>query len=239
MIARSGIWAVVPVKNFDAAKTRLADVLRPGERSLLSRVMLKDVLAALSGSDRLAGTVVVTADDDAAGIAVAAGARVFWETATGGPATAVTDAARQLARSAQAGIIGIMADVPLVTSDEIDQLLALHAESPAVTLVPSLDGTGTNAVVCTPPDIMKLSFGENSLATHLQSAKRQAIRSNIVDLPGLGLDLDRPADLQLFLHRRSATRTSRYLDKLDIKKRCPAPTRAPAPGAASLQRASR
>jgi len=239
MIARSGIWAVVPVKNFDAAKTRLADVLRPEERSRLSRMMLKDVLAALSGSGRLAGTVVVTADGDVAGVAVAAGARVFREAETRGPAMAVTCAARQLARSAQAGIIGVMADVPLVTSDEIDRLLALHAGSPAVTLVPSWDGTGTNAVVCTPPDIMELSFGANSLATHLQSAKRQAIRAIVVDLPGLGLDLDRPADLQLFLRRRSATRTARYLDKLDMEKRCSETTRAPASAVASLRRASR
>ena len=159
MSAKSGIWAVVPVKNFNAAKTRLAGVLQATERNQLSRVMLDDVLDALSGSSRLAGVVVVTADSDVADAALETGARVFRETATRGPAKAVAGAARQLARDGRVGIFGIMADVPLVTADEIDRMLALHADSPAVTLAASRDGTGTNAVVCTPPDVIQPSFG--------------------------------------------------------------------------------
>jgi 2-phospho-L-lactate guanylyltransferase len=213
---KSDFWAVVPVKNFNTAKTRLASVLQAEQRSQLSRMMLDDVLAALSRSEQLAGVVVVTADRDVADAAQATGADVFWENANRGPAKAVAGAALQLARDGRMGVLGIMADVPLVTAVEIDRLLALHAESPAVTLAPSRDGTGTNAVVCTPPDIIEPSFGANSLATHLQNAKKRGIESNILTLTGLGLDLDRPDDLQIFIQRRSATRTARYLDTLDL-----------------------
>ncbi len=205
MTLQADIWAVVPVKNFNWAKTRLAGVLQPEERSQLSRTMLEDVLSALLTSNRLAGAVVVTADSAVANAAMAAGARVFREAATHGPARAVTVAAQRLARKGHQGIIGIMADVPLVTSAEIDQLLALHGESPAVTLVPSWDGIGTNAVVCSPPDIIELGFGGNSLATHLQTTKRHGIRPNIVKLPGLGLDLDQPKDLLVFSKRTAGT----------------------------------
>ena len=188
MTSKSDIWAVVPVKNFSAAKTRLAGVLQTVERSQLSRMMLDDVLDALSRSSRLAGVVVVTADGDVVDAAEAIGVRVFWETASLGPAKAVASAARQLARDGRVGILGIMADVPLVTAGEIDRLLALHADSPAVTLAPSRDGTGTNAVVCTPPDIIEPSFGTNSLATHLQNAKNRGIESIARD-PHIQADL--------------------------------------------------
>ncbi len=239
MTLEAGVWAVVPAKNFNSAKTRLGGVLQAEERSQLSRAMLQDVLSALLSSNRLAGAVVVTADSDVANVAIAAGARVFRETATHGPATAVTTAAQQLARNGQPGIIGIMADVPLVTSAEIEQLLALHGVSPAVTLVPSSDGVGTNAVVCSPPDIIELSFGGNSLATHLQTAKRHGIQAKIVNLPGLGLDLDQPDDLRIFIKRRSVTRTARYLSKQGLEERYSAIIPAAEYGTAKLLRARR
>ncbi len=239
MTSKSDIWAVVPVKNFSAAKTRLAGVLQAVERSRLSRMMLDDVLDALSKSNRLAGVVVVTADGDVVDAAEAIGVRVFWETASLGPAKAVASAARQLARDGRVGILGIMADVPLVTAGEIDRLLALHADAPAVTLAPSRDGTGTNAVVCTPPDIIEPSFGANSLATHLQNAKNRGIESNILTLSGLGLDLDRPGDLQIFIERRSATRTAKYLGTLDLGRVCAPSNPAPEVVSAALQRVHR
>jgi len=42
-----GIWAIVPVKRFVAAKQRLRSVLSQYEREQLAEVMLCDVLAAL------------------------------------------------------------------------------------------------------------------------------------------------------------------------------------------------
>ena len=42
------IWAMVPVKNLEHAKQRLADVLRAAERSELFRAMLEDVLSVLT-----------------------------------------------------------------------------------------------------------------------------------------------------------------------------------------------
>jgi len=59
---RVGVWAVVRVKRFTNAKSRLASpVLGCGERRELARRMFEDVLEALSRcQDVLAGTIVVT-----------------------------------------------------------------------------------------------------------------------------------------------------------------------------------
>lgn len=219
MKSESGIWAVVPVKSFNSAKSRLASVLQPEERKQLSFTMLADVLSALQASSRLTGTIVVTSDEEVAGAATAAGARVFRESTSRGPAKAVTTAAQWLAARGCQGIVGIMSDLPAVSKTEIDRLLASHGDLRAVTLAPSRDGMGTNAVVCSPPGIIDLSFGAGSLASHLLSTKRCGIQPNIVNLPGLGLDLDQPEDLLVFMKCRLNTHTARYLRKQGIEER--------------------
>ncbi len=222
MISAAGIWAVVPVKSFNSAKGRLAGILQPAERYQLSRVMMADVLSVLLASNRFTGTVVVTPDDEVADTALAAGARVFREPTSQGPAKAVMATAQWLVGKDCRGIVGIMSDLPALTIPEIDKLLTSHGEPPAVTLAPSRDGTGTNAVVCTPPDIIGLSFGAGSLSSHLLSAKHQAIQPNIVNLPGLGLDLDQPGDLLDFIKRGMNSHSARYLRQQGIEKRCSA-----------------
>ncbi|MCP4984351.1 MAG: 2-phospho-L-lactate guanylyltransferase [Gammaproteobacteria bacterium] len=218
MTAQAHIWAVVPVKSFSSAKTRLANTLQADERDRLSRAMMTDVLNVLLASPRIAATVVVTSDKEVADSAEAAGARIFHEQTSRGPAQAVTTTAQWLADQGCQGMLGIMADLPAISESEIDKLLAGHDDLPAVTLAPSYDGTGTNAVVCTPPDIIGLSFGTNSLASHLTSAKSSGIQPNIVNLPGIGLDLDHREDLQAFMKYRLDTHTSRYLRELGIEE---------------------
>src|ERR1700680_3207545 len=66
-----GIWAVVPVKELDRAKERLAPVLPPERRRALMLAMLEDVLTALApttGPPRPAGVA-----GDAAGAGADAG----------------------------------------------------------------------------------------------------------------------------------------------------------------------
>ncbi|MBT3334424.1 MAG: NTP transferase domain-containing protein, partial [Rhodospirillaceae bacterium] len=152
----SGFWAIVPVKDFKGAKSRLATVLDAGERQQLSRVMLRDVLGAISAVPQLAGTVMVTHDPEAAEIATAFGARVFYEVENRGPTEAVMMAVRLLVAEGQTGMISIPGDVPLVNTDEISHLLDSHGSAPAVTITPAWDGGGSNAIVCTPPDAIPL-----------------------------------------------------------------------------------
>ena len=54
--------AIVPVKTFAAAKQRLADALARGSRASLAQAMFSDVLAALTRTNRVDGTAVVTND---------------------------------------------------------------------------------------------------------------------------------------------------------------------------------
>jgi len=218
-MADRDIWAVIPVKDFNQAKSRLAAILDADERRQLSRVMLRDVLAAASGATRIAGIIVVTNDPEAADLAAAVEARVLNGTANLGPTEAVSAAARLLSAEGHAGMMSIPGDVPLSTPAEIDLVLDTHDIAPAVSLVPDGDGGGSNAIVCSPPEVISLSFGEGSFSAHLDTAKQHGIEARVVRPPGLGLDVDHPEDLMAFLEVRALTLTGKYLEESGIAGR--------------------
>jgi 2-phospho-L-lactate/phosphoenolpyruvate guanylyltransferase len=189
------LWAAVPVKECGLAKERLSPMLRPQTRQALALAMLEDVLAAVVATPGLAGLLVVTVDPEAGRLAARYGARLLEAGAREGHTGAVAAAARLLAAEGHAGMLTLPADIPLVTPVELSQLLAAHAPAPSFTIAPSHDERGSNAIACSPPDGVPLRFGENSFYPHLQAAEACGIRPNVVQLPGIALDIDNPVDV--------------------------------------------
>ncbi len=205
------LWAVVPVKERDRAKERLAPLLPPEMRQALALAMLEDVLAALTAAAGLAGLLVVTVDPAASRVARHYGARLVEDGARDGHTGAVTAAARLLAAEGRAGMLTVPGDIPLVTPDEIARLIAAHRPAPSFTIVPSHDDGGSNAILLSPPDAVPLRFGVDSFFPHLRAAEAQGIRPTVLRLPGIALDIDNPEDLAAFAGRPSPTRTHALL----------------------------
>ena len=220
------IWAVVPVKNFDHAKQRLADVLTPSERQALFRAMAEDVLCALAASRRLAGILLVTRDPEARRLAERYGARVLVEEANRGHTAASSLGASTLAHEGVAGMVQLPADIPLVTPADIEALLEAHGMAPAVTIAPSHDERGSNAVTCSPADVLPLCFGDDSLVPHVRRARGLGIEPQIVRRPGLALDIDTPADLEALLAAPARTRAHAFLHEIGAAGKLHAPGRA-------------
>ena len=216
---RSGLWVVMPVKDLANAKQRLAGVLSADERHALFRAMLEDVLSALAAAERLAGILMVTRDPEARALAGRYGARVLAEEANRGHTAASTFGARTLAREGVPGMLQLPADIPLVTPADIEALARAHGPAPAVTLAPSHDQRGSNAVACSPPDLLPLRFGDDSFFPHLRRAHALGIEPQIVQRPGLALDIDTPDDLRAFLATPSATRGYAFLAESGIAER--------------------
>ena len=205
------IHAVVPVKDLGDAKQRLAGVLDQAERTALFRIMLEDVLDALSGAPSLAGIVLVTRDDEAFALAGRYGAECLVEPENRGHTAAVERAAEALAKRGAGALLQVPGDIPLVTPDDIEAVIAAHAPAPAVTIAPSRDHRGSNAVLCSPPDVFPFRFGDDSFHPHLAAARAIGIEPAVVERAGLGLDIDTPDDLGAFLDTPSNTRTYRRL----------------------------
>jgi 2-phospho-L-lactate guanylyltransferase len=217
------LWAVVPVKDLQHAKQRLAGLLDAAERRALFAAMLEDVLGALAASEHLAGILVVTRDVQARNLAARYGARVLAEPKNRGHTAASTLGAATLAQEGAAGMLQLPADLPLVTPADIGAVLQAHGQAPSITLAPSRDRLGSNAVACSPPDLLPLRFGDDSFYPHLERARALGIEPQIVERQGLALDVDTPADLAAFLAAPSATRAYDYLTRSGIAERLDIP----------------
>jgi 2-phospho-L-lactate guanylyltransferase len=213
--ATSDIWAVVPVKDTADAKQRLGDAIAPPLRRRLALAMVEDVLATLAASPGLAGLAVVTVDETAAALASRYGARVLTDGARDGQTGAVAGAARLLAHEGRGAMLTIPGDVPLVTPDEVARISAAHDRTPDFVIVPAHDERGSNAILCAPPAAVPLKFGDDSFFPHLEAARRAGLAPKILRLPGIGLDIDNPADLSAFLKIPSNTRARTLLQEIE------------------------
>jgi 2-phospho-L-lactate guanylyltransferase len=214
MNARRDVHAVVPIKDTENAKRRLAGVLGAARRRELALAMFEDVLATLSRVRELAGIVVVTADPAATAIARRYGARVSRQGAHDGHSGAVATAAHRLASQ---GMLTVPGDIPLVEADDIRELIEAHHGASfrgarAFIIVPARDERGSNAVLCSPATAVPLRFGADSFLPHLAAAKRRGIEPTVLNLPRIALDIDTPDDLALFLATPSHTRARALLE---------------------------
>lgn len=186
--------AVLPVKRFGEAKRRLAAGIDDERREALVAAMLEDTLEAIEGSRAIERTIVVTGDPRAQKIVAASSAEVLPDPADEGHVVAA------LAGIARAGVDGaacvalLPGDCPLLEPKELDRLLT-GLPSSFVAVVPDRHGTGTNALVLSPPSAIQPAFGEGSCARHVAAARQADLPFAIEELPSLALDLDTPADV--------------------------------------------
>jgi 2-phospho-L-lactate guanylyltransferase len=193
----SRTWAVVPIRGLETAKTRLGNDLDPGARRSLVAELLRRTLVATRDAQRIAGTIVVTRDPAAAGLARRHRAIGLVEQAPG--LNEAIDAARSLAiaRGATAVLV-LPADLPAVAPGPVDDLVeaGIGAGAPAglVVLVPDQHGLGTNALLLSPPGTIVPAFGDASRARHAGLARAAGAAYLELDGP-LSLDVDTAADL--------------------------------------------
>jgi 2-phospho-L-lactate guanylyltransferase len=190
-------WAIIPVKALTHAKRRLSPILPAEARRHLVLLMLDDVLATLATSRAVGPVLVVTPDSRVAELAKGKGARVLRESRPRGLNAAVRSGlAHARARGATQALV-LPADVPFVMPDELRSVVEGGGVGVGrrVTLAPSADGGGTNALFLAPPDAVEPSFGPGSFARHLAHAVARRLDTQVLQLPGIAADIDEPKDL--------------------------------------------
>jgi 2-phospho-L-lactate/phosphoenolpyruvate guanylyltransferase len=211
---------LLPIKDHRNAKQRLAGVLSPEERLALAREMMDDVLTAARGVRRAARIFVVTNYEPAMRIAESAGWDVLAEDEQVSESASVDAASRLCAAQGVTALLRLPLDLPLVQAADIDELLSLDFVAPAVVMVPSRDGTGTNALLRTPPTLFPSQFGEGSFAKHHALAQAAGAQILIQRNPRLEMDVDDADDLAALLrHDLSGTATGRWLAASGVGER--------------------
>jgi len=212
------IVALIPMKNPTQSKQRLSGLLSPEERYNLALAMFRDVILAVAGASRVDRVVVYGSGEQIVEMAQEAGCEFLEGPENEGETEAVAQATEILSPSVN-GLLVIPADVPLVRSEDVDTLVNESRMTPGVTLCPSRDCLGTNGVLRRPGDVLPLTFGSNSFYPHRALAHRLGLPCMIVDLPRLGLDIDRPEDVGTFLSEAVDNETYRYLVSIGVRER--------------------
>jgi 2-phospho-L-lactate guanylyltransferase len=186
--------AILPIKSFDQAKQRLRHELAAHDRRALVEAMFADALVALGRVHALERIVVVSGDRVAQRIAGGYGATVIEDDERGHN----TAARRGIETALQDGIeraLLVPGDCPMLSPDDLNALLTHPAGERSALIVPDRHGTGTNALLLTPPDVLAPSFGPDSRRRHLADASAAGVPAAIIELESLGLDVDTPEDL--------------------------------------------
>jgi 2-phospho-L-lactate/phosphoenolpyruvate guanylyltransferase len=191
------LWAIVPVKPLRYGKSRLAGTLTEDQRTELNRALLQHTLETLSEIEEVDGVLVVSRDPHALTIARSHGARTVQENGQPQLNTALKRATVVAQVYATRGVLVLPADLPLISKDDILELVRRAQELPVVVIAPDRHGRGTNALLISPPGLIEYDFGENSFQRHCERAKNAGARLEIVELPSLALDLDIPEDFEL------------------------------------------
>ncbi len=196
------IVGVVPIRSFREGKTRLASILTGDQRDALLRKTASRVVCTLAASQIVDTVLVVSPERDVLEWARDMGKRIvpLQQPADMAGLNGAIDAARSWAveRDADA-LLSLFADLPLLSTNDVR---ALAREQAPVVLGADRRGEGTNAMLLRlagEGEHFRFAFGTNSLERHLAEAARLGASAEIVMAPGVGFDLDTPADWNEYL----------------------------------------
>jgi 2-phospho-L-lactate/phosphoenolpyruvate guanylyltransferase len=211
---------LLPIKDLRKAKQRLSGVLSSEERFNLAQAMLADTIRAVRGVQRAEKIFVVTNYEPAMEIAAKNGWEILCEEQQISESASVDFASRLCAERGVTALLRLPLDLPLVQSADIDELLATECAAPATVMVPSRDGTGTNAILRTPPALFPSHFGPNSFARHRAEAEKMRARIIVRRNARLEMDVDDEADLrELLRHDLTKTATGKWLEESGVATR--------------------
>jgi 2-phospho-L-lactate guanylyltransferase len=169
-----------------------------------------DVVAQLSS----VRVFVVSKEKQALGWARERGWTCIAETEQVSESASVDYASRLCAARGVRALLRLPADLPLAQGEDIVELLDQAEPDPSCIIVPSREGTGTNALLRSPPMLFPSHFGPGSFALHQDEAERCGARVRIIRNPRLALDIDEIEDLQVLgaQHTRDGA-TAAWLDE--------------------------
>ena len=213
--------ALIPMKVLEHSKTRLASVLTATECAALSRAMLLDVLNALHDARHIQHVAVLTSDAEVQNLVRAMGHLVIEDDSAGQVNTGLNTAAQQIAAAGAATVVVIPGDLPTISGQDIDRLLAEHFKgiTEGISLCIAGRDSGTNALVCSPPDVLPFRFGHNSAARHLDAAAAAAIPARALTNQAFSRDIDTPDDLDWLTQQDPGLNSIQFLLQAGIPAR--------------------
>lgn len=203
---------LIPVKSFAESKKRLADHYSAADRAALAAALCEDFFRTVTQVTGIDDVFVVSQEPCALAWARNNRWETIVETVQISESHSVDAASRTCAEQSVDALLRLPIDIPLMTPHDIEALFRQAEDASTMVIVPSRDGTGTNALLRSPPNLFPSHFGPGSFARHLDEAKRCGARVHIMRNPRIELDIDEIDDLRALAGLpRSDSATARWL----------------------------
>ncbi|HEY1450608.1 MAG TPA: 2-phospho-L-lactate guanylyltransferase [Solirubrobacteraceae bacterium] len=205
--------AILPVKRFASAKSRLGQAVADELRGQLARAMVADVLQALAQCSAIEATIVVSSEPSLPETARAHGALLIEDSAEQGQSAAVLLGVQRAMADGFERVLCVPGDCPALDPAELYELLAEVENSSSagapdaptggrsLVIIPDRHGTGTNGLLLSPPDVISPSFGPGSCERHRTLAHEAGVACRVEQPSSLLLDIDTGADLAALRER--------------------------------------
>ena len=216
---------LIPVKEFCEAKKRLAPHFSSADRAALAEAMCEDFFGVVAATRCVDRVFVVSKEPGALVRARERGWETILETQQISESDSVDAASQYCAAQGVKALLRLPIDLPLAEPRDIEAVFRKFDEksdekfdgAPAAILIPSRDGTGTNALLRTPPGLFPSRFGPNSFALHLAEAERCGARICVLRNARLELDVDELEDLRgVHTHLRPGSATARWCNEHNL-----------------------
>ncbi|MGQ0772698.1 MAG: 2-phospho-L-lactate guanylyltransferase [Nitrososphaerota archaeon] len=205
------IAAIIPVKTFSKAKTRLG--LPEDKTEALCKLMLDEVLSTISKS-QISKTVMVSSDESALGIGKKYGVEAVIEQKENGVNAAVALPEKYLLENGFDASVVFPQDIPLLQPHDIASLLAFYKTPKSLLVVPSRKFDGTNALLRSPVNIVETHYDEDSYKIHLTTGKARSIPTSFVLISRIMWDVDDVSDLEFIMRNIEKPEFSEKLRKI-------------------------
>jgi len=193
------IAAIIPVKTFSNAKTRLE--LSPHKVEELCKIMLEEILHTLSISPRIDKIVIVTKEQKATEIGKKFNVTTIIDEKEESVNSAVALADKYLLENKFDASIVFPQDIPYIKTQDIDFMLNYIAPPNFAIIIPSRRFDGTNALVRMPIDLMETHYDEDSYKIHMNTAKKHTLNVAMVFVKRIMWDVDNKEDLEFLLEQ--------------------------------------
>ena len=191
--------AIIPVKTFSKAKTRL-DVEQTSKEEICS-LMLKEVLKTISDCNLISKIILVSKDEVALKIGKQFNAIEIFDNESG-VNDAINLADQYISDKRFDCSVIFPQDIPIMTSFDIDKLLGFIKSTDSVIIVPSRQFNGTNALVRCPADLMKTKYDLGSYKFQIDAASTKTKNISIALIRRMMLDIDDKFDLEFMLKQK-------------------------------------
>ena len=190
------LWAIVPVKPLRRGKSRLSGVLSLEARTALNHYLLSNTLEVLSSITEIETSLVVSRDPEALTIAREYRARTVQEQGAPKLNIALTRATMVASSHSVQAVLIVPADLPLLTKEDLLEVVKRSTNPPVVVITPDRHHQGTNALLISPPGLIRYEFGPGSFQKHCDQATKAGGRLEICEMHSVALDIDLPEDLE-------------------------------------------